>query len=131
MTNQSLNVIIYRLSLQQLENLHIDSTIINKDLFSQVQLLDLFGDVRSIDENVFVPMNHITKIKMTSIKKLSHKQGIKWIANMNRDLKVNLSNQTQLDFTMFKRKVISLFLNNHSPEKKIIRFVSRRGLLLV
>ena len=118
-SNQPLNITIKRYFLELLENVNIDSTIMNKNLFKEVILLYILGDIRSIEENVFVSMDKIERIMIQNIKKISHKQGIKWMANMNTNLKVNLSDQSQLDANMSQRKVIDLFIDMFSSEKQV------------
>ena len=81
-SNQTLDIRIYRLSLQMVENVNIDSTLINKDIFKEVRFFYIFGDIRSIDDNVFVSMDKILTITIQNIKRISHKQGIKWMANI-------------------------------------------------
>ena len=81
-----------------LYNFHfvLDSSLLNKHVFAKTIEIRILSQLNSIQADLFKSFDkYLLEIRFTyHIKKLIHKQGIKWISFINTHLDVNISNLT-------------------------------------
>ena len=102
------------------EKIDIDSnSFLNKHVFSRIKYLALFGEINSIEKDIFKPFKCLKTIYLETIffRKLS-KKGTEWISSINSDLHVNLSNRSELDLYVNQTKIIFLDLFTISNTEK-------------
>ena len=89
------NITFLSLKLLNMQNIELNSDILNEYLFSKIIVLGLFGDIVSIQKGLlksFKGLNHI-EIDPLSIRKLMH-HGIDWIFDLNSDINVDIYNHS-------------------------------------
>jgi len=93
-TFDSLNSTIVLLDLEKVENIDIDSRILNPSVFRSLVCLNISGFVSSISGNAIlnIPFLQILRLERIHFRSLLHKNGITWIKEINNDFNVNLSN---------------------------------------
>lgn len=76
----------------------LDTRTLNKQIFLQLAQTRLLGRFRSIQTDLFVYFRSLRNIEMlySNFEGLSRRQGIEWIREINRDLDVDLSNETSV-----------------------------------
>ena len=80
------------------ENINIDSNLLNPSVFKALRAIRLIGSVNMIDGNSLNALNSFVTISFIKeyYRDMIHKNGIKWIRDLNSQLKVNLSNFKEL-----------------------------------
>ena len=102
------------------EKIDIDSnSFLNKYLFHNLKGLALFGEINSIEKDIFKTFRSLINIyfDLTFFGKLSRK-GTEWISSINFDLHVNLSNRSDLDLHINETKLIHLVMITISNAEK-------------
>jgi hypothetical protein len=76
------------------ENINIDSNLLNPSVFKALRTIRLIGPVNMIDGNSLNALNYLVSISFIKeyYRDMIHKNGIKWIRDLNSQLQVNLSN---------------------------------------
>lgn len=90
-----------KLCIEKIEKIRVDSSLLNELLFENVRSIHLFGEIDSIESNVFRPLRYLNKLEFDAsfFRQLIHQRdGIRWMRSINEDLSVNVSNATQVDF---------------------------------
>lgn len=97
---------VFSLELILCEKVKINSDIINPFLFRFTQMVDLSGEIESIEIGTFKKLKFLSKISIGIgiWRKLFHK-GIDWIKDFNSESKFNLSD------SKIKAKLENLFLS--------------------
>ena len=107
-----LNTKVETLWAYGIEKIDIDSnSFLNKYLFHNLKELGLFGEIRSIEKDIFKSFKSLKTIYLDVIffKQLTRK-GTEWISSINFDLHVNLTNKSELDLNVNHTKMIYLNL---------------------
>jgi hypothetical protein len=90
---KSLKVIYLELSYERLT-----SNILNFNLFQNVQVLYLIGVLESIETELFANFSQLKSIefKINNLNEIFH-QDTKWMSYLNRNIRVNLSNASEIN----------------------------------
>jgi hypothetical protein len=91
---ESINSSVTYFVLDEFYDIDLDSNIMNKNVFEKVNNVWIFGELRSIENDLFKSFRNIRYI---FLYRILHAQGNGWIRYINSDLNVNLSNCTQID----------------------------------
>ena len=120
-TFHNLNSTIKQLYLIRIENINIDSNLLNPSVFQNLETISFIGSVNKIDGNSFNGLKLLYLIEFDKIyyRDMIHKNGIKWIHDLNHDLDVNLSNFNEIENKFLRTKSIQI-----SSNKKI--FIEKR-----
>ena len=106
-----LNSNIEYLHFINLNNINIDANLLNPSVFQNTYSVYISGQVNMIDGNSLNALEslHIIVFFKDSYRDMIHKNGIKWIRDLNPDLNVNLSNSNEIKTSDFiKLKMIIL-----------------------
>ena len=81
------------LDLMNMQNIQLNSDILNEFLFSRIEFLRLFGDIVSIEKGLLKSFKRLKSIHidLLSIGKLMHR-GIDWIFDLNSQVNVDIQN---------------------------------------
>ena len=81
----------------------MDSSLLNKLVFAKTDTIRISSQLNSIQADLFKSFDkYLSKIRFSyHIKKLIHKQGIKWISFINGHLDVDLSNLTNTTYPYY------------------------------
>lgn len=93
-----LNSTIEQLYLYKLENVDIDTSLVNPYVFARLTQLWLLGGIRTIEPNLMRSLENLASITMNSIhfRKLIHNGGIEWMRQINSHIRVDLNNMDEL-----------------------------------
>lgn len=100
-----------KLWVEKIEKIRVDSSLLNELLFENVRSIHLYGEIGSIESNVFKLLKNLIKLEfdVSFFKQLIHQRnGIQWMRSINEDLNVNVSNATQVDFYIERIFMIGL-----------------------
>ena len=103
-TFADLNTTITKLEIE-IGNVEVDFKLVHPSVFKEIKSIIINNKIKSIHPDLFLEFKRIKRIDLYHLefKSLIHKQGIDWIKNINRDLKVNLSDQIEVK-ACFKNK---------------------------
>ena len=89
------------LRIENAEKIDIDSYLLNENVFKNIMILSISGEINSIEEGLFKSFTNLININLDLeyFENLIHK-GTKWISSINHGLHVNLSNRTQLELNL-------------------------------
>ena len=77
------------------DKINLDKSLLNRNIFKFIGSIDVFGELISIQNDLFNEndFGNLTKIELRikEFKRLSHKQGIEWIRNMNKNISIDLN----------------------------------------
>lgn len=110
--NQTLNSIVYYFVLDEVENIDLDSNLLNPNVFEYLLDISVIGNLNKIQVDVFKSLRNLQYISLQLYyqREFFHRNGIEWIKFLNGDL--NVSNLT-IDFfrnsTRTVRKLIDRF----------------------
>ena len=106
-----LNSCVKELNIDKIEKIDVDSNLLNENVFKDLSILIINGEINSIEGGVFKPFKYLGNIllDLEYFENLIHK-GAKWISSINHDLHVNLSNQTQLELN--KKRVVNILVQS-------------------
>ena len=98
-TFDDLNSIIFELRIIKAEKINIDSNLLNPSVFQNLSIIYLSGSFNKIEGH---SLNALIKLKQILIVKkyyrdIIHKNGIKWIRDLNAHLDVNIGNFEELE----------------------------------
>ena len=84
----------YLLDFIDMQNIELNSIILDKTVFNSINILRLFGDIKSIQPGLLKSFDVLKYIHIDSqsIRKLVHHQGIEWMLDLNAENEVNLTN---------------------------------------
>ena len=116
-TFDDLNSTIKLLSVRKAENINIDSNLLNPSVFRDLTWIYLSGSINKIDGNSLKCLNNLLEIQIVKndYRDIIHKNGIKWIRDLNANIDVNLSN-VSIDNSSTFDQFIEYFRN----QKKMI-----------
>ena len=98
---EDLNSHIYIFIIENAYNIDLDSSFLNKHVFAKTTNIRIKNQLNSIQTDLFKSFYNLFEIRFSyHIKKLIHKQGIKWITFINSHLNVNLSDLTNNYFQL-------------------------------
>ena len=88
---------IIELDLLNMQNIELNSEILNRFLFKDIYVLRLFGDIVSIEKGLFKSFKNLTiiHIDLLSIRKIMY-NGNDWLLDLNSEIKVDLNNNNSL-----------------------------------
>lgn len=118
--NPHMDTRISRLRLDNLQNVHIDASLLNKHVFVLTYELTLTGFVRSVDTNLFATvLTNTKKFHIDCARRLFHTQGVSWLASLNSRIDVDPTNSTQIRSWSFKVRYVNLIVEYKSYDKTI------------
>lgn len=91
---QQLKSNIKSIELYNVENINLDSNLINPSVFNSTTLMEIVsGSLNSINGEIFKNLSRLSRIGIypNIFRKINHKQGIGWIRQINYGLNVNFS----------------------------------------
>ena len=109
-TFADLNSTIDILYMNQVRNINVDLNLLNPSVFKNIEIISVeSGSLKSIDGEIFKTFKNLSTIEMDQniFIKINHKQGIKWIKQINQGV--------TLDFTKSSIKQIVLFDGQNNP----------------
>ena len=136
----TLNSDISYLFLLDIEKINIDSNVLKPQLFHNVKMFYFFGEIKSIQSNLFQPSNfqHLDTIhiQLHYFQTFVHRQGIEWILYINEDLKIN--NKNKFNYSLMKyiqivnndkgSNVLNLFenknVNTYFPDEDFCLYIN-------
>lgn len=91
---------IQDISFRQLDSVNIDSRILHTTLFINLEKLELFGDVISIQTGLFRAFKSLKKIVFgnSNTRKL-FQRGIDWMIDLNSEIRVELADAQKLSIS--------------------------------
>lgn len=94
----------------EMDNVNIDETTFNLDVFKNTETFDLYGKIAKIQTDLFSSLSRLKQIqiKFQFFQPLIHKQGIKWIEKINMGLNYNLSGNLSLVDRLSRMKSIEI-----------------------
>lgn len=108
-----------------MENIEVNSILLDKTVFNSIYSLRLFGDVKSIESglfsnNSFRSLRYI-HLDSSSFRKLINLGGIDWIRDLNSNVNVDLntSNHNESYYFTLKFRCFSLFLYTYNEHGSI------------
>lgn len=99
MSIDKLNSTVSMLFLDKIDNVDLDTRLLNPRVFASLESVDVRGYVRAVSSTLFdsLPNLRIVNFRTTHFRKLAHNSGgIEWIRRMNAHLRVNMSNRTEV-----------------------------------
>ena len=108
-----LNSHIQHLEFLNLNNINIDSNLLNPSIFQNTMGVVFSGHVNMIDGNSLNALQSLYSIAFykDNYRDMIHKNGIKWIRDLNPDLNVNLSNSTEINDEKYYSKLKMILLS--------------------
>ena len=93
-TFDDLNSEINYLSIEKAEKINIDFNLLNPSVFQDLVTIYLSGSFNKIDGNSLNALKQLSIIQIVkrNYRDIIHKNGIKWIRDLNADVYVNLTN---------------------------------------
>ena len=87
------------------DNINIDSNLLNPSVFRNTEQILFSGQVNMIDGNSLNALGILNKIEFLkdNYREMIHKNGIKWMRYLNPDLNVNLSNFREIEDNYYSR----------------------------
>ena len=120
-TFKSLSSLILILEIN-IHNVELNLEFLNPSVFEKLKCIIVNRKIKSIDPDVFVVLKKLKKIVFESnyVKGLMHnKRGIDWIKNINKQITVNLTNETEMveNLNNFKHLYLECknIINNTHP----------------
>ena len=105
-----LNSTIKDLSIVKAEKINIDSNLLNPSVFQGLTTIFFSGSLNTIDGNSLNALKNLLSIwiEKKNYRDFIHKNGIKWIYDINAGLNVNLSNFEELKKFYYNKKEITV-----------------------
>ena len=118
---ENLNSTIKELYLIKIENINIDAKLLNPSVFQNTEYIMFNGPVNMIDENSFNRLLSLYEIAFEKeyYRDMIHKNGIKWIRDLNPDLDVNLSNFNETMSKLYRTILIQIESNGFTTEIRL------------
>ena len=113
----NLNSNIKRVSFYGLENIDLDSSILNKHVFQNIEKIWLIGHIKSIQVDIFKSFKKIKTltIQIADIRRFFHSNSIEWIKNLNGEINVNLSNLTSMSKEDLAKNQFKFYVSSPIP----------------
>ena len=111
-TFNHLNSTIIHLQLNKVENINLDLKILNPYVFKKLEVIYVFGSLKSIDKSIFIELEDLYEIRLDSayFRKLVHGNGVDWINEMNKEYEqVDLRNITEISESKDIIKYINIY----------------------
>ena len=118
--------------LLKAENINIDSNLLNPWIFKKLQEISLIGQVNMIDGSSLSELKYLNTIIFVkdNYRDMIHKNGIKWIRELNRNLDVNLSDFRQLKSVYGNKIMIEINFYSYIPETRLSKLFPDKDLCL-
>ena len=131
-TFEDLNSNIKELYFLKIENINIDSNLLEPSVFQNLRIILFIGSVKMIDGNSFnrLPSLYEIELEKEYYRDIIHKNGIKWIRNLNSNLDVNLSNFTETLNKYYRTKFIQIVSSGFSTEIRLSKLFPEKDFCL-
>ena len=114
-----LNSTIFYVQLSKIENIKIDTNLLNPSVFKYLNILRIYGPVKSVDKSTISTFKYLSNIKFANIffRKLVHENGIDWINEINKDMEpLDLKNLTEFRIAVENRIYILISIFGWRPD---------------
>ena len=80
------------------DNIELDFSLLHPSVFKEIISIELTSKVNSIHPELFPTFKKLRRVflRLEYMRSLMHKNGIDWVRNINRDVKCDLSNSTEI-----------------------------------
>ena len=114
------------------ENLNIDSNLLNPWVFQKLQDISFFGSMNMINGSSLNSLFYLNTILFTkdNYRDMIHKNGIKWIRELNPRLNVNLSDVKQINSHYGNKKLIEIVDRIEIPETRLSKLFPDKDFCL-
>ena len=131
-TFEDLNSTIKQIILTKIENINIDSSFLEPFVFQNLTMISFFGPVNMIDGNSLNRLNNLVNIAFEKeyYRDMIHKNGIKWVRDLNHDLDVNLSNFNETLYKFYRTKLIQIESNSFITEIRLSKLFPDKDFCL-
>lgn len=131
-TFDDLNSTIKDLALIKIENINIDSNLLNPFVFKNTELLSFIGSVNMIDGYSLNRLQSLVQIEFSNnyYRDMIHKNGIEWTRDLNPDLDVNLSNFNEILDKSNRTKNIFIVSKGFSTEIRLTKLFPEQDFCL-
>ena len=113
--DDDLNSRIYTVEMEKVENIDLNTNLLNPSVFRYITRINIYGSVNSIEKSLFRRFTHLREInfQVAYFRKFIHKNGIEWISEINRDIYVDIGlwNSSQLDMYSSSVKFLTIACN--------------------
>ena len=130
-TFNDLNSQIWFLQIKA-ENINIDSNLLNPSVFQSTIEIKLNGQVNTINGSSLNALKNLNSIRFTKeyFRDMIHKNGIKWMRDLNTHLNVNLRSLEELNYNYGNRKTIKIDCGSYIPEIRLSKLFPDRDFCL-
>jgi len=122
---ESLNSNIPMVQIDKFFEIHIDSSLLNENVFEKTNIFILAGKINSIQVDLFKNFQKLNLISFHPVYfiEIVRKQGIDWIKAINSDINVNLSDYSEISKNLDKIKRITFNMEREFYYDKNFQFV--------
>ena len=106
------------------ENINIDSNLLNPSVFKYITEIHINGKVNNIDGGSLNEFKQLTSIIFSKehFRDMIHKNGIKWMRDLNPNLNLNLSSFEEIKNYYYKYvMMIKVYCSIYNPEIRLSR----------
>ena len=102
---------VKNLYLTDIQEINIDSQFLNPLVFAKLAFFYVRGTIRNIEKEVFKSLENLELLSFdsNSFRKIIHKNGIEWIKSINKDIKINITNPSEIYNKRYHIKIIEIF----------------------
>ena len=110
---------VTNLFLSKVQEIDIDSQLLNPLVFAKLTTLYARGTIRYIEKEAFKSFENLVVFRFYSnnFRKIIHKNGIEWIKSINQDIKINMTDPSQVYNNGYRIKRI--VLESHAEHESI------------
>ena len=103
------------------ENINIDSNLINPSVFKKTKEIHLYGNVNNIDGRSLNELKRVYNIIFSKehFRDMVHKNGIKWMRDLNPNLNLNLSSLKEIRNYYGLATMIKVYCTSYIPEIRL------------
>ena len=89
---------VKELFLTNIEEIDIDSQLLNPLVFAKLAFFNVEGTIKYIEKEVFKSFENLEALSIysNSFRKIVHNSGIKWIKSINQEIKINMTNPSEI-----------------------------------
>ena len=105
----------------KIENINIDSNLLNPSVFQNLEEVYFYGSVNKIDGKSLNALNRLSLIEFTkyNYRDMIHKNGIEWIRDLNTDINVDFSDFNALRSSYANKMLISFEYYTFLPQVRL------------
>ena len=109
----------------KIENINIDSNLLNPSVFQNLEEIYFYGSVNKIDGKSLNALNRLSLIEFTkdNYRDMIHKNGIEWIRDLNTDINVDFSNFNELRSNYANKMLISFEYYTFLPQVRLSKLL--------